>query len=177
MTTHVMVDIETLGKNNDAVILSIGACKFDPMGDSIIDSFYVAIDPATCVANGLKMSVSTVMWWMDDQRDEARSRMMGEERLDLATALYGFSSWFGAESLPLWGNGATFDNVILRNAYAALGEEAPWMFWDDRCYRTFKNLAPGIKITRIGTYHNALDDAISQAKHMQTIVAHLGLVL
>lgn len=177
MTDHVMIDIETLGNGNEAALLSIGACKFDPNNPrkKIEDSFYVAIDPATCQAYGLKIDATTVMWWMDDQRNEARSRLMADDRTDLATALEGFSMWFGNKSMPVWGNGATFDNVIMRSAYAKIGDEAPWKFWDDRCYRTLKNFATGIKLSRVGTYHNALDDAISQALHLQQIAYSLRI--
>ena len=99
---------------------------------------------------------------------------MKEERIDLPSALYGFADWFGDDK-PVWGNGSTFDNVILKSAFAACQIETPWEFWNDKCYRTVKAQAKEIKLQRLGTYHNALDDAISQTKHMQAIVDHLGL--
>ena len=75
--------------------------------------------------------------------------------------------------MPVWGNGATFDNVILSNAYKAAGMEQPWKFWDDRCYRTVKGLLPDIKIERLGTHHNAVYDAMSQARHLQFLFKKL----
>jgi hypothetical protein len=72
-------------------------------------------------------------------------------------------------SLAIWGNGSTFDNVILRSAFAAAGLEYPVRFWADQCYRTKKNEAPGVPMIREGQHHKALDDAISQAKHLQAI--------
>lgn len=171
---HVMLDLETLGKRHNAVLLSIGATKFDPFTDEIIDTFYVSVDPESCQALGLAVDAGTVMWWMNDERNAARSAMMKEERLDLPSALYGFSDWFG-EDKPVWGNGATFDNVIMASAFAACHIELPWKFWNDKCYRTLKGQAKEIKLQRVGTYHNALDDAISQTKHMQAIVKHLKL--
>lgn len=171
---HVMADIETLGKSNNAAILSIGMVKFNPFTDEFYDSFYVPVDPESCQALGLKIDASTVMWWMDEERDAARVAMMKETRIDLPSALYGLVDWFGDDK-PVWGNGATFDNVILSSAFKACGIEQPWKFWNDKCYRTLKGQAKSIKLKRVGTYHNALDDAISQAKHMQNIVEHLGL--
>lgn len=177
MSVQVMIDLETFGTGNDAVILSIGAVKFDPetSGMPLTDGFYVAIDPRSCVAAGLKMDASTVMWWMDEDRDEARRALMSTERLDLVTALEGFTMWFGHESLPVWGNGATFDNVILRSAFRATGQDCPWHFWHDRCYRTVKNLAPGVELQREGTHHHALADARSQAAHLLEIMTYLGV--
>jgi exodeoxyribonuclease VIII len=175
-----MIDIETWGTENDAVIVSLGAVKFDlhvASKDIISDSFYVAIDPQSCMAYKLSVSANTLKWWMDPARDKPRNDWIESEKVDLATALDGFSQWYGTRSLPTWGNGATFDNIIMRSAFKAVGMELPWDFWDDRCYRTFKNLAPEIKLVRKGDHHNALDDAISQAKHMQEITDHLGIHL
>lgn len=171
---HVMLDLETLGKRHNAALLSIGATKFDPFTGEIIDTFYVAVDPESCQALGLTVDASTVMWWMDPERNAAREAMMREERLDLPSALYGFVDWFGGDK-PVWGNGSTFDNVIMQSAFAACLIETPWKFWNDKCYRTLKGQAKHIKLQRVGTYHNALDDAISQTKHMCEIVSHLGL--
>lgn len=66
----------------------------------------------------------------------------------------------------VWGNGASFDNVILRGAYARNSTPAPWAWWNDRCYRTIKALHREVPMERLGTHHNALDDAISQALHL-----------
>ena len=77
----------------------------------------------------------------------------------------------------MWGNGATFDNVILRSSYKAIGQEAPWKFYDDRCYRTLKSLAniPMVQIDE-ATPHFALDDARVQAQHVtEQVLAQHGL--
>jgi len=177
MTNHVMVDLETMGTGNEAAIVSLGAVKFDPMAAGIIDAFYVRVDLASSVAFRLKIDPSTVMWWMDPERNSARKALLRDEAHDLGTALDGFSQWFGTESLPTWGNGATFDNVILRNAYAKIGFECPWKYTHDRCYRTFKCLAPGLEASPTGVWHQALDDATSQARHLQAIVKYLGLAI
>jgi exodeoxyribonuclease VIII len=71
----------------------------------------------------------------------------------------------GFKRVKVWGNGSDFDNAILSCCYGATGREVPWDFWHNRCYRTLKALRPGPKLVREGTYHNALDDAKSQALH------------
>jgi len=179
MSEHVMIDIETMGKGSRAAILSIGAVKFNPLyvGQPIEDSFHVGVTLESCARHGLNLDASTVEWWLDPARRPAWDAHLTLDKVDLWEALEGLRFWFGSKSLPTWGNGATFDNVILRNAYAATDQVCPWEFWDDRCYRTLKSLAPEIAIERAGTHHSALDDAVSQAQHMQRVVAHLGLVL
>jgi exodeoxyribonuclease VIII len=88
--------------------------------------------------------------------------------IHLAVALQRFTLWL-PNDCKLWGNGASFDNAILANAYAALKMEQPWAFWNDRCYRTIKAMHPKQKQQHLGTHHNALDDAISQAEHLIAI--------
>lgn len=177
MSDHVMIDIETMGKGGNAAILSIGAVKFNPLnvGEPIEDRFQVGVTMESCVRHGLTLDASTVEWWLHPDRRPAWDDYLLLQRVDLWEALEGFSRWFGPQSLPTWGNGATFDNVILRNAYAATDQECPWKFYDDRCYRTLKNLASEIKIERLGTHHSALDDALSQATHLQQIYTYMGL--
>jgi len=170
-----MVDLETMGTGNEAAIVSIGAVKFEPMGSGIDDAFYVGVSLASSVAHGLKVDPDTVLWWMGAERDLARKALLASDFVDLPTALEGVAMWIGDKSVPVWGNGATFDNVILRNAYTKVGFDCPWSFRDDRCYRTLKNLAPGIDIPANPMLHQALSDATYQAQHMQAIVKHLGL--
>lgn len=169
---NVTIDLETLGTGNDAVILSIGAVKHTVT--KIIDNFHVGIDPVSCQAVGLKMDASTVLWWMKNDLGAARDALLGLERVDLVSGLLGFSQWFGPEPLPIWGNGSTFDNVILRSAYAACGLEYPTPFWMDLCYRTLKTVIRGLEPEREGVHHDALDDATHQAKHWQAIMQHLN---
>jgi len=165
MKTQVMLDLETLGNKPGAVIVAIGAVKFN--GDEILSSFYERVDAESCVKAGLTLDTSTVMWWLK-QSDEARAEIV-KPGMPLTEALTMFTAWIGDPNLEVWGNGAAFDNVILAGAYDALGMERPWYFWNDRCYRTMKSLHPEIPMERDGVHHNALDDAISQARHLMAI--------
>lgn len=158
---NVMVDLETLGNSSHSAIISIGAVEFTE--DGLGRDFYCLVDPQSCQDYRLRMDASTVMWWMQ-QSDQARAAFKGKG-LTLDTALASFTEWFNPKAC-MWGNGATFDNVILDNAYKAAGMKRPWHFTKDRCYRTLKALYPQIKADdREGTYHNALDDAVYQANH------------
>jgi hypothetical protein len=158
---NVMLDLETLGNGSRAVIISIGAVEFDPVA-GLGREFYSNVSPESCVSAGLEIDASTVMWWMK-QSEEARAafKIPGGA---LAAVLQSFKSWFPAGAV-VWGNGATFDNVILSNAYRAVGLKQPWHYADDRCYRTLKNLLPEVRQSSVGTAHNALDDAKFQALH------------
>jgi len=168
---HVMVDLETLGNGSQSVIIALGAVTFDPSKGLLGEQFYMVIDPQSCVDAGLKMDVSTVMWWMD-QSDAAR-KAVTKVGSPLGDVLFRFAQWLPTDPV-VWGNGATFDNVILANAYKATNLPMPWKHWNDRCYRTLKNLYPRIQApVRLGTAHNALDDAIFQATHANALLERL----
>ena len=164
--TKVMLDLETLGTRPGSIITSIGATKFDENGP-YGKPFYERIDMQSCVDAGLLIDVDTVKWWLK-QSDEARAEFQKSSE-ELSYALQAFTNWCGYPDnvIELWGNGANFDNALLKAAYDLLGLEAPWKFWNDRCYRTLKAMYPHIKMpARVGTHHNALDDAISQVNHL-----------
>lgn len=178
---HVMLDCETMGNGSYAAILSIGAIKFDPYApllDRMADTFYARVSLESSLKAGLRVDASTVMWWMAPDLADAREALRAGEAVELDEALLGLAKWYGEDDgLPVWGNGATFDNVILSNAYKAMGLERPWGYRSDRCFRTLRALAPHVErpVSAALTAHHALDDAIAQAMWAQDIFAALKL--
>lgn len=164
--TQVMIDLETLSTQYNATILSIGAVKFQDQ--SILDTFYVNIDPASCKQAGLHVERKTIEWW-SKQNAEARKAIMKDQR-SLTDALKAFRIWYGNQSLPTWGNGAAFDLVIMTSAFRSIDTEPPWKPWEERCYRTINAIVKIPQDERQGTYHNALDDALHQTRHLMKIL-------
>lgn len=175
--THVMIDLETLGTDPDAVILSIGAVSFHPHHEGVEGEFHARVDLASALRAGLTVTAGTIEWWMTQDRTQARQALLALPAVPLDKALRDFVQWFGPSSRPIWGNGAAFDNVILRSAFDRAGIACPWSFWDDRCYRTVKMFTPVVPLARSGLHHDALDDARSQALHLQAIIQQKGLTL
>ncbi|ENC2998925.1 3'-5' exoribonuclease, partial [Escherichia coli] len=58
---HLMIDLETMGKNPDAPIASIGAVFFDPQTGEQGPEFSKIIDMGTC---GGTVDISTIEWWL-----------------------------------------------------------------------------------------------------------------
>ena len=167
LKTNVMVDLETLGTRPGCKVMSIGAVVFSPAGVDERKQFYIDIHRV----QPLREQPDTIAWWEGVRKDnpKAYDRIFGSElpRLPMADALNSFASWLSGlgDDVLVWGNGADFDNPILAAAYAAHGQPQPWGAWNGRCYRTLKGLRSDIRLSRKGTHHNALDDAISQAQH------------
>jgi len=178
----VMVDLETRGNVPGCAILSIGAVAFDETGVDESAKFYTVLNTASCHAIGLFDNLSTMAWW-EKQAPEARGVL--DEALVSETGIVAGLTKFGAflgsvaslGKIQVWGNGADFDNAILAAAYHAAEIELPWLFWNNRCYRSLKSLIKGPKLERAGTHHNALDDAISQARHAVQLLNSSGLRL
>ena len=57
---HLMIDLETLATTPEAAVLTIGACKFDPRGNTIADTFYERIDVDS---QDRDINPSTIEWW------------------------------------------------------------------------------------------------------------------
>ena len=166
---QVMLDLETMGNGANAAIIAIGAVSFDENG--VADRFYRQVSLQSSASIGLECDPSTVMWWMQ-QSDDARSAFKDNDKAyHICVALADFAKWFAdVGGVEVWGNGAAFDNVILSNAYRKSGATQPWKFWNDRCYRTVKAMNPRVTAERVGTYHNAVDDAETQAVHLLKIL-------
>ena len=164
----VMLDLETMGNGPQAAIAAIGAVEFDLDAGELGEQFYTVVDLESSVEAGGLMDASTVLWWMQ-QSDEARS-VFSRPGERIAHALGLFSIWLRScgdqDEVRVWGNSSAFDNVVLAEAYRRSGFVAPWSWWNNRCYRTVKKLHPEIEMERTGVHHNALDDAVSQARHL-----------
>ena len=174
MFQDVMIDLETLGKRAGCAILSIGAVAFNV--EELGPELYVVVNRQSCKENNLHEDESTLKWW-ESQSEEARKVLIeasSEDRsLHLHHALDSLTVYlnqFPRKSVRIWGNGSDFDTPILVAAYAAAGQDPPWNFWNSRCYRTLKGMDGTKPSARAGTYHNALDDAKTQALHLQEII-------
>ncbi|HBS2219629.1 3'-5' exoribonuclease [Klebsiella pneumoniae] len=177
---HVMVDLETMGKKNNAPIVAIGAVVFDPSTGSIGESFYKVVCLESSVNWGAVIDPSTVIWWLK-QSSEARSAIVNDDAIPLQDALLQFREFVsdnvagGSKKAQVWGNGASFDNSILRSSYDCIAEDYPWEYWNDRDVRTMVELGHAINyepqkaIPFEGERHNALADAIHQARYVSAI--------
>lgn len=164
---NVMVDLETLAVTADAVVVSIGAVKFTHK--KIEDSaFYTPVSVNSNLSLGRRVDENTLSWWMS--QPETARKVFSQPAISIEEALEQFSDWLKGEDVLMWANGADFDLAILQHAYCQLGVTVPWKFWNNRCFRTVKNTVPfKVPPVDVGVKHNALDDALAQARQLQHI--------
>jgi exodeoxyribonuclease VIII len=174
---HVSLDLETLGTRFDAPILSVGAVVFDMATGKTGTTFYREVTLKSAVAAGVPDG-DTLQWWL--QRGDVAKAMFAPDNPDtprkwaLATVMQEFGTWFrsaGTGPCKVWGNGASFDVTLVEHAIAkgCVGLSPPWHYMNIRDLRTLVDAAEVItgfdrkSVARVGTHHNALDDAIYQA--------------
>lgn len=178
---NIMLDLETLGNNSNSPIISIGAVFFDPQTGDLGGDFYQTIQLESAMQHGIA-DAGTIQWWMQ-QSNDARAVFNAPDCVILTVALYEFQAWANqnGDNIKMWGNGATFDNTILANAYLSTDLPRPWKYWNDRDVRTIVELGrnlcsidPKKDFPFEGTEHNALDDAKHQARYVSAIFQKLS---
>lgn len=170
---HVMIDLETLGMNESAVVLSIGAVAFSPSG--LGDEFYIEINPDKYPGT---VDLSTVQFWMEQERKGTKCPIYGtasmqEALIELGAYLSNLcQGQFG--KLVIWANGTDFDLPKLCYMHGKNNNVIPWTYNAVRDTRTIYKLFSvyGTKPDRAG-HHNALADAKWQAEYLTSILKNL----
>lgn len=171
----VMVDIETLGSDSHAAVISIGLAAFNE--DGVIDTLGIAIDPADWHGD---ITPATIAWWMA-QNDQARMYSFNNANkvgdVQAANALREFIARHGGDEC--WAKGPDFDIVILRHWWERVRPKGtignfPIHFRTTRDVRTMLGLAKQYNIMHLlppesGIAHNPVDDAAYQARQVINI--------
>ncbi|MHA1004689.1 3'-5' exonuclease [Enterobacter bugandensis] len=178
--THLMVDIEAFGKKADSPVVSIGAVFFDPSTGNTGSEFYKVISLESSMASGGVPDASTIIFWLKAS-PEARSELVMDDAIPLDDALLQLNDFIaenaanGPDSVQVWGNGATYDNLLLEASYDRVGIPCPWKFWNNRDVRTIVELGkavgcePRYEIPFDGEPHKAISDALHQVKYVSAI--------
>lgn len=163
--THYVLDLETMGKGPRAAIVAIGCVRIEQ--GAITDTYYRRVNLESSLQAGLEVDASTVNWWLK-QDAAARAEVDGSQAsVLLSIGLTGLKNFIAEGNALVWGNGSSFDNVIVRSALDACGMCNLWHFWNDRDLRTLLALYPEAKLLPFeGTKHHALDDAMHEAKQL-----------
>lgn len=178
----VSLDIETLGTNSDAVVLSIGACLVTPDGVQKEGAFYSRVNIQEQIDAGRSITEGTLRFWFEQDRKVQKSTFgVGDAPSvrDVVTKLY---AWLDVHGFPgVYCKGPQFDAAILDSMadsakvarpvnyrkwrdIRTLEEIITWAGHEDMLMETQERVA--------GDHHDALADAI-----MQGAIIHLGMVL
>lgn len=167
---HIMLDIETLGTGSNSLVLSIGAVEFNLAGDTF-RQFQITLPVLEQIINPtVELDMDTIKWWKT-QSEEAKKSLLNKKPSKTVKegliAFYDFIKTF--ENPVIWGNGCTFDNVIMRNLFKSFNLHFPTPYYADMDVRTIVQLADYEKVNKLtgkftGTKHDAIADCLHQVK-------------
>jgi len=187
MFTHMMVDLETMGKKPGAPIVSVGAVFFDPASGKTGAEYYQVISLESSMSFAARPDASTILWWLK-QSPEARSAIVVDDTVGLVEALEQFLDFIaenaanGSKNVQLWGNGSSFDCSLLEAAFELADTPFPIPHWNYRDVRTVVELGKAVGLNSRydipfeGDQHNALADARHQVKYVSAIWQRLTAI-
>lgn len=165
-----MLDIETLSTKPNAVILSLGAVKFDPYTNRIDvdEGLDIRVDVDEQTAMGRDVQEETLNWWAT-QPKEVQEAALGEQgRASIEEFTRRLNKiMVGADQI--WCQGPAFDMVIIEDLYRSIGKPTPWQFWQVRDSRTLFGVFGDPRDKNRAGAHNALMDCCYQAMGVQQV--------
>lgn len=173
MSKHLMVDLETMAVSPRSVVLTLGAVTFNPFTDEIYDELYFKVDLDDQDKLDREIDQNTLDWWAKQNAEVMEEAFSPEGRVPLEKAVEQFHKFaWGCDKF--WSHGAVFDLMIIEDIYRQLKRPIPWEFWRLRDTRTLFDLADPEMEKSETQQHNALFDAIRQAKGVQNVYRKLG---
>lgn len=161
---HLMIDIETLGVEHDAIMIQLAGVFFDPETGVMGEEFCQNIDAKSCQALGFTTTESTINWWK--KQDPVIIEQLKQNKKSIQETMEDFSKFIGDRyDLIIWSH-ATFDFVIVQNYLKKL-KVGHFIFKNARDIRTLVDLAD----LNLNDYdwskktHNALDDCKFQVSY------------
>lgn len=179
---HAVVDLETMGGPPDGAIISIGFCYFDIRTGDIGPTYERNVDLDSSLGFGMKTDKSTIEWWSRAEQAAAFEHTK-KDAVHLTQMLIELTDFLDENKRHpcLWGNGSSFDNVILARAFQLAGLKFQCHFRQWRDMRTWvREVGAGMlgmkKKAMEAQFgdggfrpHVAIDDAIREAKIISVI--------
>lgn len=160
---NIIIDIETLGRRNDAAITQVGVVIANKNFDTI-DACLIQIDPQAWNTCNRTFTGETLLWWIN-QKNTPISEKATHNYKDLIKQLNYIFKLYNTDDSIVWTKG-TMDLFCIKDLYEFFNMETPWKFWQPRDIRTAKEFIKDWKTAGNNT-HNALDDAIIQLTELK----------
>lgn len=185
-TVHIMIDCETLGLREDAVITQVGMVAFTSeftIVEELEESFNFS--PIVGLSEiGTSVDVKTLGWVFKNPELCAmygRNVDAGVSYDDLARSVSVFIRDQKARTLDgnvlIWGNGVLADNLWIKTLLRSNGRQEGWTYKQDRDFRTLRAMFPVDEPEFEGMKHSALTDARHQVKILRLICEKYGFNL
>lgn len=161
-----MIDIETLGRRNDAAIREVGLVAFNIDG-TILDSVQLSVAHEKWNTHHRTFSGETILWLLKegslDVNENCSSYDMLTEKIDE------FFRKYNSKDSRVWSKGH-MDLEVIKDLYEELGKPLPWEFWQPRDMRTLLDFCKDVIKTSSRPNHKAVEDAIQQVINLCEII-------
>lgn len=164
---HIVIDIETLGRRNDAAITQVGLAIADK-NFNILDKFLIQVDPKAWHTCNRTFTGETLLWWMK-QKNTPVSKPCNYfiyNYMELIETLNQLFWECSSEDTIVWTKGS-MDLFCIKDLSEYFDMETPWKFWQLRDIRTAKEIIKDWKVCKNNNAHNALDDAITELNELK----------
>ena len=165
----IMLDCETLSTDHSAVVLSLGAVKFNAFTlQSPFEDFYMRLDADDQIEKGRHVSESTMEWWSKQPEDIQEEALGPQDRRSVVDTLNAFNKFLvGADKI--WCQGPHFDITILETLYKQYGINTNWQYYQVMDSRTIFGVLGDPRDRNRASLHNAVEDCRSQAQGVQQL--------
>jgi hypothetical protein len=171
----VMLDLETLSAGHDAVVLTLGAVKFNAFTlQEPFEELYMRLNIDEQIERGREVSDDTMEWWGKQDPAIMEEALSPDDRHSVYDTLVALNKFLvGVDKI--WCQGPHFDITILETLFKMYELPRNWDFWQVMDSRTLFSILGDPRDKKSKTLHNAVEDCKSQAKGVQLLFKQLDL--
>lgn len=163
---HIMIDIETVGRRNDAGIREVGLVAFDYDGN-VVATRQLTVSPECWNTAKRTFSGETILWMNEKGRINEESNCPNYKAL-----IYYIDGFFKenlSEDSRVWSKGH-MDLEVVKDLYEHFNHPLPWAFWQPRDMRTLQDFFEASNDSPHPHSHKALDDAVHQVNVLCNLI-------
>lgn len=164
---HIIIDIETLGRRNDAAVTQVGIAIANK-NFNVLDSYLIQVTPDAWNTCNRTFTGETLLWWMQQKNTPVSNTPTYSvcSYKDLVDELYQIFKRYNIEETIVWTKGP-MDLFCIKDICEYLNMETPWKFWQPRDIRTAKEIIKKWKVIENRNAHDALEDALTELSELK----------
>lgn len=164
---YILIDIETLGRRNNAAITQVGIIPADKNFNAL-DQYLIQVDPNVWNTCDRTFTGETLLWWIQQKNTPVSKfpTQIANSYKDLVEKLNYVFRRYNTEDSIVWTKG-TMDLFCIKDLYEYFDMDIPWKFWQPRDIRTTKEFVKKWKTIENKNTHNALGDALTELEELK----------
>ena len=164
---HIIIDIETLGRRNDAAITQVGIIPTDENFNAL-DQYLIQVDSNVWNTCNRTFTGETLLWWIQQTNTPISEfpTQIANSYKDLVEKLNYIFRRYNTEDSIVWTKGS-MDLFCRKDLFEYFNIDNSWKFWQPRDIRTAKEIIKDWKTIENNNSHNALNDALTELEELK----------